>query len=114
MAMIETNVCLYLHSHSRIALLEKTLSFQVLPRLQEFVKVKNREQGDYFAFSVVQVTHREDGIPELWLKLTACSESTSKVDFMEDEELDEYVAGYSQEGWKLASIKPHVGRAENH
>lgn len=105
--MIEANVCLYLHSRSRIALLERKLSFHVLPRLHEHVKLKNREQGDYFAFEVVQITHRENEVPELWLVLPAGTENTFKVDFTADEELDDYVAGYSQEGWQLKSVKAH-------
>ena len=113
MALINASVSLYLLSHSRIALLEKTISFPVLPRLHEFVKINNREQGDYFAFSVVQVTHREGGLPELWLKLITSLEGRDTEDYIDDAELDAYVAGYSREGWQLASIRPHVYRAEH-
>ena len=96
--MIETEVCLYLVSDRRIALLEKVIAFVALPRLGDFVKLANRKQGDHFAFSVVQVTHRENGRPEVWLQLTSSVGGRSKVDFFEDVELDEYVSEYRHEG----------------
>ena len=98
---------MYLASHSRLALFEKAVAFAALPRLGEFVKLCNREQGDYFAFSVVQVTHREGGRPEVWLNLITVVGGESVIDFFEDAELDEYIAGYTQEGWVLASLKPN-------
>jgi hypothetical protein len=105
--MIDAEVSLYLASRDRLARLQKAIAFAVLPRVREFVKVRNREQGDYFAFSVVQVTHREGGPPELWLQLTSVVGGRSVVSFIEDGELDEYVAGYKQEGWVLASLVPN-------
>jgi hypothetical protein len=78
----------------------------VLPRVREFVKVRNREQGDYFAFTVVQVTHREGGPPELWLNLTTFVGGRSVISVIEDGELDEYVVSYTREGWAVASIVP--------
>ena len=84
--------------------MQKIVGFVVLPRLHEFVKLRNREQGDYFAFSVVQITHREDGPPELWLHLSSFVGGRSVVSFIEDHELDDYVTGYKQEGWVLASL----------
>ncbi len=105
--MIDAEVSLYLASRVRLARLQKAVTFAVLPRVREFVKVRNREQGDYFAFTVVQVTHREGGPPELWLQLTSTVGGRSVVSFIEDGELDEYVAGYKQEGWALASLVPN-------
>jgi hypothetical protein len=105
--MIEAEVSLYLVTRVRLARLQKTIAFRVLPRLREFVKVRNREQGDYFAFSVVQVTHREGGSPELWLHLTNFAGGRSVVSFLEDGELDEYLDGYKQEGWTVASVVPN-------
>lgn len=105
--MIDADVSLYLASRERLARLQKAVAFASLPRVREFVKVRNREQGDYFAFTVVQVTHREDGRPELWLHLTTFTEGRSVVSFIEDGELDELVAGYKQEGWELASLVPN-------
>ena len=105
--MIEAEVSLYLVTRARLAWLQKNVAFPVLPRVREFVKVRNREQGDYFAFSVIQVTHREGGPPELWLHLTAFVGGRSVVSFIEDGELDEYLAGYRQEGWDVASVVPN-------
>jgi len=94
-------------SPTRLARLQKSVAFSSLPRVREFVKLRNREQGDYFAFSVVQVTHREGGPPELWLHLTSFVGGQWVVDFFEEAELDEYVEGYKQEGWELASVAPN-------
>jgi hypothetical protein len=105
--MFDTEVSLYLVSRIRLARLQKTLAFSALPRLREYVKVRNREQGDYFAFSVVQITHREECPPELWLHLTRFVDGRSVIDFFEDEDLDEYIESYKQEGWLLASMVPN-------
>lgn len=106
--MIEVEVSLYLASRERLARLQKSVAFAAMPRVSEFVKLVNREQGDYFAFTVVQITHREGGPPELWLQLTSLEGGRSVVDFFEDGELDEYVAGYKQEGWTLGSLIPNT------
>jgi hypothetical protein len=106
--MIDAYVSLYLISRARLARLQKTIAFAVLPRLREFVKLRNREQGDYFSFTVVLVTHREGGPPELWLHLTKLVGGRSMADFIEDGELDEYIVGYKQEGWALASLVPNT------
>src|SRR5262245_17053737 len=105
--MIDAKVSLYLVSRARIARLQKSLAFGALPRVGEFVKLRNREQGDYFAFTVVQVTHCEGGPPELWLHLTTFASGRLAVSFFEDGELDEYVAGYEREGWALVSVVPN-------
>lgn len=102
--MIEAGVSLYLVSRDRLARLQKTVGFAALPRVREFVKLRNRDQGDYFAFTVVQVTHRESWPPELWLRLTTFVGGRSVADFIADSELDEYIAGYRQGGWVLASL----------
>lgn len=105
--MIDTEVSLYLASRARLARLRKVVAFAALPRANEFVKLRNREQGDYFAFTVVQVTHREGGFPEVWLRLISVVETRSFVDLFEDGELDQYVASYVQEGWTLESLVPN-------
>jgi len=105
--MIDAKLSLYLISRERLARLQKTVAFATLPRLREFVKIRNREQGDYFAFTVVQITHREDGPPELWLFLTSLVSFRQVASFLPDVELDEYIAGYKQEGWILASVVPN-------
>lgn len=105
--MVYVKVSLYLVTGGRIARLQKTIAFAVLPRVREFVKVLNRVHGDYFAFQVVQVTHREEGSPEIWLQLTTLKDGKSVVDFFEETELDEYLTSYQREGWILASVRPN-------
>jgi hypothetical protein len=105
--VIEADVSLYLASRARLARVQKVVAFAALPRLREHVKIRNCELGDYFAFSVMQVTHREGARPELWLHLTQWSNGRLVVDFIEDGELNEYVASYQQEGWALASLVPN-------
>lgn len=105
--MIVADVSLYLLSRERVVRLQKSVTFAALPRVGEFVKLRNREQGDYFAFTVNQVTHREGNPPELWLNLTTSVSGRSEVDFLPDGELDEYATGYQQEGWALASVVPN-------
>lgn len=105
--MIDANVSLYLVSRARLALLEKSMAFADLPRVREFVRLRNREQGDYSAFTVVQVTHREGGEPEIWLFATSFVEGRSLVSFFEEDELDEYIASYQQEGWAQVSVRPN-------
>jgi hypothetical protein len=105
--MNATDVSLHLISRERIARLQKTVAFVALPRVGEFVKLRNREQGDYFAFSVVQVTHREDGVPEVWLRLTSSIDGRSVVSFIPDGELEGYITGYEQEGWARESCVPN-------
>ncbi|MBX9626383.1 MAG: hypothetical protein K2X82_21465 [Gemmataceae bacterium] len=104
--MIEADVQLYLVSRERLARLQKTVGFAAMPRVGEFVKLRNHDQGDYFAFSVVQVTHREGGPPEVWLRLMSSVDGRSVPDFIEDGELDEYVTGYGHEGWEFKSLAP--------
>jgi hypothetical protein len=105
--LIAVDVSLYLISRERIARLQKSVAFVALPRVGEFVKLRNREQGDYFAFSVVQVTHRDDGSPEILLRLTSSIDGQSVVSFIPDGELDEYLTGYEQEGWVRESCVPN-------
>ena len=105
--MIAAEVSLYLISMDTIALLQKTMMFSSLPRVGEFVKLNNRQMGDYFSFSVEQVTHREDDMPTLWLHLIRKSNGTTTVDFIATEEIPEYIDSYKNEGWCLISKRPN-------
>lgn len=111
--MIDTKLFLYLASRERLARLSKIVKFAVLPRMHEYIKVRNRQMGDYFAFTVVQITHREDGPPELWMYLKSFVNGRSVIDFTVDSELDEYVRSYEQEGWELKSMVPNRTFREN-
>ena len=101
--MTNALVFLYLVSESRLAFLQKEVEFHALPRKNEWVKLRNREKGDYFAFEVLEVTHREGGLPEVTLNVLKCSET--EYELFEEEELDEYIASYAAEGWLLKSCK---------
>ena len=46
MQTVEVNCCLYLYSNSRIALLEKVISFKVLPRLHVEVDDSPHQTGE--------------------------------------------------------------------
>ena len=105
--MVEANVSLYLISRERIVRLQKLVSFHALPRLYEFIKVRNKEEGDYFAYQITQVTHREDDLPELWAMVTSFEQGRSIVSFFDDGELDRFSKSHSDEGWAIQSSKPN-------
>ncbi len=104
---VQAEVSMYLVSGQRIVRLQKTLGFHVFPRLREFVKVRNAKLGDYVAYQIVQVTHREGSIPEIWIHATSLEDGKTLVSFFEDDEMDEWAEGYVTEGWKLCSSKPN-------
>ena len=101
--MVNALVFLYLASESRFAFLQKEVEFHSLPREGEWLKLRNKDKGDYFAFWVKEVTHREGGLPELMLDVLRCSET--EYELFEEHELDEYIASYVAEGWLLKSCK---------
>lgn len=103
--MIEAKVSLYLISRERIILLQKVVGFHVLPRLYEFIKVRNEKDGDYFAYQITQVTHREGDLPELWAMVASFTEGKSIVSFFDDGELDGLSKSYADEGWTVRSSK---------
>jgi hypothetical protein len=111
--MVEAKVSLYLVSRARLALLEKTVAFVALPRLREHVKFRNRELGDYFAFTVLQITHREGSLPELCLHSMSSIKGRSVVDFFQDAELEEYIKSYEVEGWVMKSLLPNRSIGED-
>jgi hypothetical protein len=111
--MISALVFLYLASESRLASLEKEVEFHSLPRENEWLKLRNRDKGDYFAFRVKEVTHREGGLPELMLDVLKYSET--EYELFEEQELDEYISSYTEEGWLLKSCKEntrYINRAD--
>ena len=48
---------------------------------------------------VVQVTHQEDGIPELWIHTTSYVDGRLQIQFWPEEEFDESIASYEKQGW---------------
>ena len=106
--MIACQVRMYLASPTRLCLLEKTVSFHTVPRTGESLKFTNRKMGDYFAFRVGEVTHREGSAPELLLERWV--KSSAEFEVLDEKELDEYVASYSAEGWRHESTVPNRDR----
>jgi hypothetical protein len=100
-------VSLFLVSTERIVRLQKTLTLAAFPRLREFLKVRNASMGDYIAYQVVPVTHREDAIPEIWIHATSLEEGRTLVSFFKDDEIDHWADGYVAEGWRFCSSKPN-------
>jgi hypothetical protein len=95
--MITCFVRRYLDSETRLVLLEKYIDFHAMPRVGEFVKFINAEMGDYFAFRIDEVTHREGHEPALGLDRLPPRDGRQAA-FNEDD-LDEYTDSYLAEGW---------------
>jgi hypothetical protein len=103
--MISCLVQLYLDAPTRLCRLEKVIEFHAMPRVGEYLKLANREMGDYFGVRVAEVVHRERSLPELMLgRLEPAEGSTTAFD---EAELDEYLASYVACGWKHVSTVPN-------
>lgn len=89
---------IYLATKTRWAHLTKTVELSAVPRVGEFVKFCNEEMGDYFPFSVTEVTYRESGEVEVMTDLLDNIDGRM-YSFEEEKELDEYVVSYVNEGW---------------
>lgn len=89
---------IWLATRTRWAHLIKVISMSAVPRVGEFVKFANKELGDYFAYSVKQVTYRESGQIEVWTKLLE-NINDRGYSFEDEREFDEYLASYLAEGW---------------
>ena len=63
------------------------VEFSVLPRIGEWVKLKNAEMGDYFSFRVEEITHREGFGPEI--RLGFLMRNKTEPELFEEQELDE-------------------------
>jgi hypothetical protein len=68
-----------------------------MPREGEWLKLANPKMGDYFAFQVREITHREGSPPEVVLdRLPPNDEANAPFN---ESELDEYVTSYVDVGW---------------
>jgi hypothetical protein len=90
---------IYLASKTRWAHLTKIVDVPAMPRVGEFVKFRNEQMGDYFAFDITQVTYRESCGAEI---MTALLDNIDDrmYSFEEERELDRYVDSYLAEGWR--------------
>ena len=102
---MKIDATLYWVSDQRIACLSKQLDLPVLPRTGEFIKIRNQKLGDYFAFMVTEVTHREGRIPEIRLRI----DYRPGDDLPADPDLESDINTYVAEGWTLASLKKKTG-----
>ncbi|HEY4184594.1 MAG TPA: hypothetical protein VGP07_05960 [Polyangia bacterium] len=96
---MDVDFSIYLATKTRWAHLEKRVSLPGIPRVGEFVKFRNAEMGDYFAFEVASVTYREVGAVEVMTELLDNVDGRM-YSFDEEHELDGYVASFLREGWR--------------
>ncbi len=97
-AMVEAEVSIWIASKTRWVHLSKPIQFQALPRVGEYLKLKNDRLADYFAWKVTEITHREP------MKIEVSTELLDNIEnrmysFEDEEEFDEYYDAYVQAGW---------------
>lgn len=95
---MEVEASIWIASRTRWVHLVKRVSLVAIPRVGEFIKFKNREQGDYFSFQVTEVTHREGGEIRVATELLDNVEGRG-YSFEDESEFDEYLKSYEAEGW---------------
>jgi hypothetical protein len=96
---VDIEFSIWLGTTTRWAHLIKVIDMPVVPRVGEFMKFQNAVVGDYFAFRISEVTHREGG------RIEVCAELLNNIDnriysFEEEAEFDEYFTSYLAEGWQ--------------
>ena len=67
--LFDLTVSIYLASMTRWVHLEKLVHLPAVPRVGEFLKLRNEQMGDYFAFDVAEITYRESGEIEVLTSL---------------------------------------------
>ncbi|HEX5103224.1 MAG TPA: hypothetical protein VFV87_05405 [Pirellulaceae bacterium] len=104
----EIQCSIWLASKTRWAHLTKLVRLASVPRVGEYLKFQNHEQGDYFAWRVSQVTYRESGEIEVWTELLDNIDDRG-YSFDEESEFDSYFQSYVGEGWTCErGIKPNT------
>jgi len=97
--MVAVEFSIWLASRTRQAHLIKRADWPSIPRVGEFIKFRNEAMGDYFAFEVTEITHRErTGTAEVSTELLDNIDDRG-YSFEEESELDAYVQSYLAEGW---------------
>ncbi len=105
--VMDVEFSIWLATRTRWAHLTKAISMSAVPRVGEFVKFANKELGDYFAYSVKQVTYRESGQIEVWTELLENIDDRG-YSFEDETEFDEYLASYVAEGWTCSrGVQPN-------
>ena len=111
---VDADVAMYLATPKRLVRLTKRISFGILPRLQEFIKIKNETLGDYFTFLVVQITRKEDDVPEIWIHTSSFVNGRSHISFWPEDELDDWIKSYAEEAWVMESdVENRIFREDN-
>ena len=95
---VEVQVSIWLASPTRRVHLQKLLQLQALPRVGEFLKLRNGKIGDYFPWRVTDITHREGGTIQLSTELLNDDDGRG-YSFASEAEFDEYYESYLREGW---------------
>lgn len=97
--MISIQFSIWLASKTRWAHLVKTIELTAVPRVGEFVKFRNAEQGDYFAWKVSQVTYRESGLIHVATELLDDIDGRG-YSFEHEAEFDDFFRSFLVEGWE--------------
>ena len=94
---------IYLATKSKWAHLSKTIEMQIVPRIGEHVKFNNNDMGDYFGFTVLDVTYKESGEIEIITDLLENIDNRMYSFGDEDEdEFNDYYTSFIREGWNCA------------
>jgi hypothetical protein len=95
----EIEFSIWLASKTRWTHLTNRISMASVPRVGEYMKFRNAELGDYFAWRVTEVTYREGGIVEISTELLDDIDGRG-YSFEAEEEFDDYLKSYMAEGWR--------------
>jgi hypothetical protein len=95
---IDIRFSIWIASKTRWTHLTKLIAMPTTPRVGEYMKFLNAEQGDYFAWQVTEVTYREGGPVEISTELLDNIDQRG-YSFETEAEFDEYLQSYLAEGW---------------
>lgn len=110
---VDLEFSIWLASKTRWAHLTKTISMPVMPRVGEYVKFRNEQEGDYFPWRISEITYRETGQIEVRTELLD-NVDDRMYSFEEEREFDEYLQSYLNEGWRCKrGVRPNT-RCKEH
>lgn len=93
---MEVSVILHARAESKKCHAKKTVEFDVLPRVGEFVEFRNYS---VYAFVVTEVTHSLDGdAPSIRVSL---SDTEGERQVISDDDLQQVVEVLTEEGWDV-------------
>ena len=105
---VDLEFSIWLASRTRWAHLTKTISMPVMPRVGEYVKFRNEQEGDYFPWRITEITHRESGPIEVWTELLD-NVDNRMYSFEEEQEFDDCFQSYANEGWRCErGVRPNT------